>query len=107
MLESVLSALTSLAPGQYLLSHDSRAGAFARLCRAGASSDPGDVRVHLSFPPAPARVALESPRGLAIDPSILTPFNTRYGRVPATFKYSPRPSESQPLPFRLLFCCVV
>ena len=86
----MLRELTSQPPGQYLLSHDSRTGAFVRLSRASAS---GGGSVQLSLPLEPRWVALESPRSLAIDPSILIPFNTRNGRVPATFRYKKAPGS--------------
>ncbi|KAF0301252.1 Little elongation complex subunit 2 [Amphibalanus amphitrite] len=84
VLESVLVELTQQPPGQYLLSHDSRSGAFVRLSRASAP-DGGSLK--LQFPVSPVRTLLDSPRCLGLDPSILTPYNTRYGRVPATFHY--------------------
>jgi len=93
VLESLLTGLQDLPPGRYLLSH-ARQSAFAQLAQV-ADSAAGGSNLHSSLPLRPDVALLSTPPCLSIDPSILTSFNLRFGRVPATFNYDRRPAVGE------------
>ena len=86
---NVVSELTQLPAGQYILHHSSKTGAFCNVLETKVGSKSGQVDLHsmyTTFQPGdtvPGRVAF-SP----IDTNILTPWHQVNGRVPGTFEPS-------------------
>ena len=86
---NVVTELTQLPAGQYILHHSSKTGAFCDVLESKVGSKGGQVDLHsmyTTFQPGdtvPGKVAF-SP----IDTNILTPWHQVNGRVPGTFEPS-------------------
>ncbi|KAG8234415.1 hypothetical protein J437_LFUL015525 [Ladona fulva] len=87
LLYSVFRAIADIPPGQYILSHNAKLGAFANLYRAINTPRDGCYDLHKQYEIDPS---VEEPQNIAnlwipIDFGIITPFHEKCSRVPGTF----------------------
>ena len=83
----VFTELSNLPPGQYLLQHTAKTGAFCNVLEASSKTGPSQMDLHTMYTTLqPSNTVTGMVKYQPIDTSILTPWHLANCRVPGTFE---------------------